>query len=299
MEKILSSKVAKREPVSVDKSFSDIRDIFLDHYHNALIEVGHYLLENFFDGDIERVRTMIPVHGESFYQLIEMVQADSGSSPSKSWLYNSIKLLVDEHDLRDFQTYGNLPISHKIELLPVKDSNNKKILITDTYKNNYSVRQLRERKAELKKKTKDDSDSDDRVGKFGTKEWAEVNINCCTGCSNGCLYCFAKEKALRFKRISNPDEWRQMKIRDDAVLKRYKKYDGVVMFPTTHDITPENVYACLIVLENLLRVGNEVLIVSKTRMECIERLCRYLKPYKKQILFRFTIGAKDNEVLNF
>lgn len=31
----------------------------------------------------------------------------------------------------------------------------------------------------------------------------------------------------------------------------------------------------------------------------IEKLCRYRKSYKKQILFRFTIGSKDNEVLNF
>lgn len=57
MKKILPTKVTKQDPVSVDKAFSDIRDIFLDHYQNALIEVGHYLLENFFDGDIERVHT--------------------------------------------------------------------------------------------------------------------------------------------------------------------------------------------------------------------------------------------------
>ena len=70
--------------VSADRAFVDIRDIFQNHYQSALQEIGQYLLDNFFGGDIEKARTLEPVHGDSFYQLVEMIQADSGSSPSKT-----------------------------------------------------------------------------------------------------------------------------------------------------------------------------------------------------------------------
>lgn len=300
MEKrILTAHLAMVQ-ISADKAFVDIRRIFLKHYQSALHEVGRYLLDNFFDGDIDRIRRPFrPVHEESYNQLVEMIQADSGSSPSKSWLYNALGLLVDEHDYRNFQTYGNLLPSVKVELLPIKDQDQKHALIIEASENDYSVRDVQARKRELKQQAKSGPKSDDRAGLFGTKEWAEININCCTGCSNDCRYCYAKSAAMRYKRISHSDEWLQMTIKDDAVLKRYKKLNGRVMFPTTHDITPENIYACLIVLDNLLRAGNEVLIVSKPRMDCITKICRYLKPYKKQIEFRFTIGAEDDEVLSY
>ena len=71
------------------------------------------------------------------------------------------------------------------------------------------------------------------------------------------------------------------------------------MFPTKHDITTSNYDDCLIVLNNLLKVGNNVLIVSKPSDMVIDRLTNDLKKYKSQILFRFTIGSLDNNILSF
>lgn len=133
---------------------------------------------------------------------------------------------------------------------------------------------------------------------FGTREWAAQTINCCTGCSNNCRYCYARGMAVRFGRLK-PEEWQHEQIRQKDVDRKYGKFDGKVMFPSSHDITPTNLDACLTVLNKLLDAGNEVLVVSKPRAECIERICDLFNEYKNQILFRFTIGAMDNEVLSF
>lgn len=133
---------------------------------------------------------------------------------------------------------------------------------------------------------------------YGTYEWSVKTANCCTGCSHDCLYCYAKGMALRFKQVT-PGQWHQESVRPKDVTRRHKKYDGQVMFPSSHDITPNNLEACLTVLYNLLNSGNHVLIVSKPHLDCIRKICREFESYKDQILFRFTIGAMDNRILSF
>ena len=127
--------------------------------------------------------------------------------------------------------------------------------------------------------------------KTGTKELAPHSVNCCTGCSNGCLYCYGRHSALRFKRIEKGEDWTTETIRQKDVEAKYKLFDGPVMFPTTHDITLGNLDACIVVLRKLLVAGNQVLIVSKPRLWIITKLCKLFQDYKKQILFRFTIGV--------
>lgn len=71
------------------------------------------------------------------------------------------------------------------------------------------------------------------------------------------------------------------------------------MFPTKHDITTHNYDDCRIILKKILKAGNEVLIVSKPDDMVIERLTYDLKKWKDQILFRFTIGSLDDDILEF
>ena len=49
-------------------------------------------------------------------------------------------------------------------------------------------------------------------------------------------------------------------------------------------------------VKQLLDNGNDVLIVSKPHLECIQRLCTLPSEH---ILFRFTIGAYDDDTLRF
>ncbi|MFW6101390.1 MAG: hypothetical protein ACOC90_08380 [Bacteroidota bacterium] len=72
-----------------------------------------------------------------------------------------------------------------------------------------------------------------------------------------------------------------------------------MMFPSSHDITPGNLDACGRVIGNLLASGNDLLIVSKPRVDCIKRICRDFEAFRDNIMFRFTIGAMDNNILKF
>jgi DNA repair photolyase len=132
----------------------------------------------------------------------------------------------------------------------------------------------------------------------GTQEWSVQTVNCCTGCSHDCRYCYAKEMAIRFKQVTAA-QWALERVRQKDVTKRHKKYSGQVMFPSSHDITPTNLAACLTVMKNLLDVGNRVLVVSKPHLDCIREICERFKQFKDQILFRFTIGACDDQILSY
>ena len=133
----------------------------------------------------------------------------------------------------------------------------------------------------------------------GTKEWAMHNINIQRGCEHGCLYCYARHNAVkRFKRCSD-EQWLNPVIDNTKVDKNYGKFKGVVMIPSTHDITPKNISECMCVLRKLLDAGNRILIVSKPHWDCITVICETFKECRHQIMFRFTIGSKDDVVLGF
>lgn len=131
----------------------------------------------------------------------------------------------------------------------------------------------------------------------GTKEWASSNINIYSGCSNDCVYCYAKKMAIRFKRKTN-ENWKDMILNEKAFNKRYGKRKGRVMYPSTHDITIETITNNIIFLKNeILLPGNIVLITTKPDPRCIEKLCSELSDYKSQIQFRFTITSFHDKIL--
>lgn len=133
--------------------------------------------------------------------------------------------------------------------------------------------------------------------KTGTKEWAESNINCKqVGCKNDCRYCYAAEMSNRYGHCPR-EKWGQPICFFDN--RQFKKRKGIVMFPTAHDIYLENLNTCRIVLYKLLDADNEVLIVSKPRLDCMKKICDGFRQYQKQITFRFTIGSINNDVLRF
>jgi len=133
---------------------------------------------------------------------------------------------------------------------------------------------------------------------LGTKEWADSNINCYYGCSNDCLYCYAKKMAIRFKRKTE-DTWKIMIPNHNNIDKDYRKRKGRIMFPTSHDITIESLNNCLKVLDKLFLAKNNVLITTKPKYECIRKICITFKKYIDLIQFRFTITSINDDVLNF
>jgi len=131
----------------------------------------------------------------------------------------------------------------------------------------------------------------------GTYEWAVDSVNCSVGCINDCHYCYAKRLSILRKDFTTYKDWsKHIGIRRKEP-KEHKKFDGTVMFPSTHDIFPENLELCCEVIANLLEARNTVLIVSKPRVSCISRILKEFEDYKDKILFRFTIGCSDDRIL--
>jgi DNA repair photolyase len=133
---------------------------------------------------------------------------------------------------------------------------------------------------------------------FGTTEWAERNANFISGCFHNCKYCYAKEMAIRFKR-KTPENWEIEEVNMKKHDKRVKKTDGYIMFPSSHDITPENLCYSIPFLGKLVTAGNKVLIVTKPHLDVVQTICDIFTNFKDNILFRFTIGSVDSEVLKF
>ena len=131
---------------------------------------------------------------------------------------------------------------------------------------------------------------------FGVYEWAKYSENCILGCKNNCRYCFSKANAIS-RGAKTKENWTEEVVIGNN--KNFHKKDGTIMFPSAHDIGEENADVCLLVLDKMLKVGNNVLIVSKPRISCINMLCDKLKTYKTQILFRFTIGSASDKTLLF
>jgi DNA repair photolyase len=130
----------------------------------------------------------------------------------------------------------------------------------------------------------------------GTKEWAEHSVNCYLGCPHNCRYCYAREAAVR-RGLVKWEDWKTPRLNAKAAERRYPKFPGRVMFPTTHDITLANLGACYAVLRSLVDAGNSVLVVTKPHWDCIEELCHRFG--RRELTFRFTIGSADSSTLAY
>jgi hypothetical protein len=89
-------------------------------------------------------------------------------------------------------------------------------------------------------------------------------------------------------------------VPDGVSLKmRIYKTDDLIMFPTRHDTTPGNIKTVLGYLTRQLKAGNNILYVSKARLDCMQQVCTALSDYKNQLLIRVTIGSMHPVLVKF
>jgi len=136
--------------------------------------------------------------------------------------------------------------------------------------------------------------------KFGTKEWATKTLNLYHGCRNNCLYCYSRYNwCVRYKRMK-VEKWGEMKFNKKAFdRKPYKLKEGRIMFPSQHDIFPETVDKTIEYLRGWLEVGNEILITTKPRLECVGKIMDAFEDFKDQIVWRFTITSTNEQSVRF
>ncbi len=143
-----------------------------------------------------------------------------------------------------------------------------------------------------------DTFEDKRDGK-GTKEWSDYSYNICLGCEHACLYCYARATLCwGMAEYRTPGAWANQRLNPNRRLGFEVGRRGVVMFPTSHDITPKFMPEALATIQNLLK-HNKVLVVSKPHLAVVKKLCGELADAKKDVLFRFTIGSLDRELCAF
>lgn len=139
----------------------------------------------------------------------------------------------------------------------------------------------------------------DRAGS-GTRQWSEKSLNVHDpekpGCLYECEYCYARSLALRFHKIDTWQDWNDPRILKGIENRKFGRRKGVTMFPTTHDITLDNMLICAQVLRNLLAPGNAVLIVTKPALAIVAYLAEELAHWKENIVFRLTITTVQEPI---
>ena len=124
----LASTKQELDTHKIEEACSTIQNIFIQHYYNAMLEVGRYIISTFYGGDYDQARNKNHTQHKSLRQLFKRLQ-QADDAPKKSWLYNAVNLAVDEHDYQGFHAYGNLGLSQKVKLLSIEDQNKKEQLI--------------------------------------------------------------------------------------------------------------------------------------------------------------------------
>lgn len=148
----------------------------------------------------------------------------------------------------------------------------------------------------------------------GIYEWAHFSMSCFQGCDNSCVYCWAQADKIQKNKKRDPNKLtpenrhipvqREWKHFVNAFRNNQRKYgkDARIMIPGTHDITMQTIHYFLKGLKYMLddeASNHTFLIVTKPSLECIKKLCEELNAYKDRIMFRFTIGSADDNVLAF
>src|SRR5262245_27971098 len=104
----------------VERSVKHIREVLAKTVSRGLDEVGKYLLKAFFDDDTEVFFAAGPHRHASLRRLIE--RSDSIELPvSRTFLLNALRLAVVARALPDATTFNQLPPSHRVELLRVRE----------------------------------------------------------------------------------------------------------------------------------------------------------------------------------
>ena len=123
------------------------------------------------------------------------------------------------------------------------------------------------------------------------------------GCKGLKKYLFKKHRKdkLDIPDIEDYKQREMFEIDEKRVNKGWMKAKTpkIYIFGSTHDIFPEMVDDYIKVATKILEAGNEILVVSKARFDCIKKVCNELIKYKNQIMIICTITSNIDDTLNY
>jgi hypothetical protein len=131
----------------VDEATTFIREAIRKTVERGMLEIGEYLFRKFFDADPDVVRQK-SCKTASFRALLD--RCDTLELPlGKTALYTAVSVAAMQHQLGAGGTaFKQLPHSHQVALLPVRDPKKVEKLATRALSKKLPVRALREEVAE-------------------------------------------------------------------------------------------------------------------------------------------------------
>lgn len=126
----------------VRRAAKEIQGILAQTVQRGLEEVGAYILEHFYGGDLELYRSTSPAKHASLTKLIE--RCDTLEFPvSKTLLSNAVRVAATARSLPNGSKFRALPMSHQVELARIADPEKVERLAERAAKQELPVRKLR------------------------------------------------------------------------------------------------------------------------------------------------------------
>jgi hypothetical protein len=133
------------EEGKVNKAVEEINSLARATVLAGAIEIGKYLLREFFEDDPEQARLQDPTKAASIRKIAEHPDLVVGATT----IFNGIRVAVDDRLLGENPAYKQLPWSHRVALLPVKDPKQKAKLAALVAREELKVRDLQAKVREL------------------------------------------------------------------------------------------------------------------------------------------------------
>lgn len=109
----------------VEEAVRWINNIFKSNIINTYIEIGNYILEQFFDNDPKKAQSFNPHKESSFKRLSERQDL----LISRNSLYRAVQVAIQEKHLATLSEMNRLNYTHRLALLPLKDIEKKQELV--------------------------------------------------------------------------------------------------------------------------------------------------------------------------
>lgn len=131
----------------VERAVRELRALVVSGQIDLAVKVGEYILKNFYGGSVEEAQAKRPVKGASLRRLTERAE-EFGMSASGVRSAVPLSLQVRGMGVR---LSRQLPVTHHLELLPLKDPAEKRLLAETAVAKGWTVRDLRRERGRLQK----------------------------------------------------------------------------------------------------------------------------------------------------